>query len=123
MPSTLAFDIGTKRTGVAFADPESEVPVALTSLLHNTDEKLVEQIVTLAKEKRAQQLVIGNPLLPSGVSGSQAAFVENIAQMLREKGYRVHLVDERYTTPRQHDGDKNAAAACDILGVFLAQRG
>ncbi len=120
MRSLLGFDIGTRRTGVAFLHSDTGVAVALPTLLHSSEAQLLSMIIDLCGERKVRQCVLGLPLLPSGEEGSQADLVQNFAQKLEDSGLTVSLLDERYTTPRSDvfiDGD--SAAAVHILTTFF----
>lgn len=116
----LGLDIGTRRTGVAIADSDVGVSLALETIGHRSEEELIDAVVTLAHERSVQELVLGLPLLPSGDEGAQVTVVRSTAARLEEKGFIVHLLDERYSTPRPGEhGDPDSSSACQILQVFL----
>jgi len=118
----LALDIGKRRTGVAFADDDMRVPLALDTLNHASDDEFLEKVLSLMSEKDISKVVVGLPLLPSGEEGSQVEFVRSITQKLEDRGISVEYIDERYTTPKKGLSDGDAAAACAILGLYFEQR-
>lgn len=117
----LGLDVGTKRTGVAYADSELDIVMSLETIEHSSFQELLLKIDLVRKEKEIDMLIVGLPLLPSGEHGKQADLVEEFAALLREKDIPFQFLDERYTTPSNPDIDPNAAAACDILQVYLRQ--
>lgn len=123
----LALDIGMRRTGCAFADDQTGIPLPLTTLHHTSVEELLTQLQSLIASRRIHHLVIGLPLLPDGSAGEQAAWVRGVADRLSSLGLSHTLLDERYSTdplkPRgkgqSQDYDRDAAAACALLAIYL----
>jgi len=115
MARLLALDIGTKRTGVAYLDEDTGVPLPLATIHHASVEALLLQIATLVHERNIDRLIVGFPLLPSGQEGAQSDFVRSVAEQLEERGWPVTLKDERYTTPRGKSADPDAIAALNLL--------
>lgn len=119
----LALDIGTRRTGVAFFDDATGIPLPLDTLRHATAEELVARLRLLMDERKIEKLLIGLPLLPSGDEGSQARLVREVASMIGGD-IPVVFVDERYSTPSSKETkhgvhashfDGDAAAACALF--------
>ena len=119
----LALDVGQRRTGAAFCEEDMGVPLALPTIEHNSLPSLLTHVQLLAEARHIQEIILGHPLLLSGKEGKQAEYVRECAEALRAAGFRVHLLDERFTTPRNASGDGDAAAACAILLTFLARKG
>jgi putative Holliday junction resolvase len=119
MTALLALDVGTKRTGMACADSATGVPVVLPTLVHSSQEELVEAVCNVAKERKVQELVIGLPLLLSGKHGAQARIVTEVASALQKRGFVVHILDERFSSPRGPSKDPDAEAACSILLTYF----
>jgi putative Holliday junction resolvase len=129
----LAFDIGAARTGVAFLDTAVGIPLPLETIKASLGE-LPARIENIARERDVTGLVLGLPLLPSGKEGSQVTLVRSVAENLETRGFAVHFVDERYTTPRagsraraypgrEPPGDPDARAACALLEAFRGANG
>jgi len=124
MEHFLALDIGDKRTGVAYADEESGIPVPLATLKHASAGALARQVASLIAERSITWLVVGLPLLPSGVEGAQAKRVRDaVAAFHVPATVRVEFFDERYTTPRGIHIDPDASAACSLLLTYLHRFG
>ena len=119
----LALDVGLRRTGVAFADTITCVPVSLQTIHHTTFDELFEALELIIKEKAIKEVVLGLPLLPSGEEGEQVAHVQAFAELLSQKDIPHCFIDERYTSVAPTGVDENAAAACRILEVKLAREG
>ncbi|OGJ62827.1 hypothetical protein A3C37_02930 [Candidatus Peribacteria bacterium RIFCSPHIGHO2_02_FULL_53_20] len=118
----LAFDIGTRHTGVAIAFADSDMAVAKDTMHHASPSELLEHIRVLMEHHHVHHCVLGLPRLPGGEEGEQASFVRSIGAKLAQNGREVSYIDERYTTTRNSQYDGNAAAACTILNTYLDQK-
>ena len=121
---TLALDVGTRHTGVAYMDSEVGIPLPLDTIDHGTRDELIDAVVKLIAERRVDEVIVGLPLLPSGDEGAQVRESRSVADELQRRGFAVEMRDERYTTPKSSRGeggvpasnfDGNAAAACALL--------
>ncbi len=115
----LALDIGNRRTGIAFCDTETGVPLPLTSLSHRSLAEFVEQVGLLVKERHIERFIVGLPLLLSGKEGAQSTSVREAVAALSPLGLPVEFLDERFTTPQKQVSDGDAMAACSILLSYL----
>lgn len=115
----IALDIGTRRTGIAFYDSGTGIPLPLDTITHTSEEDLLSRVEDIVRQRQADLLLIGLPLLPSGKEGTQAGLVRQWALGLAGNGIPVIFADERYTTPRHAQGDGNAEAACTLLQTGL----
>ena len=115
----LGLDIGTKRTGVAFADSEEDILFSLETITHDSEDELLKAVQDLVSERAIDEVVLGYPLLLSGEEGSQVAIVESFGEALERVQIPFSLLDERYTTKKIPEIDSDAAAACQILAVKL----
>jgi putative Holliday junction resolvase len=118
----IALDVGERRTGVAFFDSQIDFVIPLDTIHHQSDRELMDAIEMLLQHRAVKDLVIGLPLLLSGVEGSQAKYAKQIGATLVSCGYAVKYIDERFTTDRQTPSDGDAKAACIVLTTFLQQR-
>lgn len=121
MPTLLALDVGTKRTGVAVAFDGTEMAVGKDTIEHRNEKELLTSVVALVAQTHATLLVLGLPYLPSGAEGSQAKIVRSFMESFKREmpGVTVITLDERYTTPRNAQYDGNTAAACDLLSTYI----
>jgi|TARA_Y100000310_G_C20702889_1_gene831627 putative Holliday junction resolvase len=117
--SLLSLDIGLRHTGIALYDSRTKIPMPLDTIDHKSDNELIEAIKGIASERGCQKLIIGLPLLPSGKEGEQAEYTKSIADILKNDGFEVNMIDERYTTPKIRDCDPNAHSAVKILNIYL----
>jgi len=99
----FAIDYGDARTGVAISDPGGFL-AGFTTVIHSHDSrKVVEQLVKLIQEHRAERLVMGFPRNMDGTEGPRAELYRAFAKELAEAaGMEVVLWDERRTTVDAH---------------------
>ncbi len=123
MAKYLGLDIGTVRTGVAFADDKAGFIVALETVSHRSPEELANHIAKISLEKKIDRLIVGLPRLPSGEEGKQAAIVREATKFVQQStSLPIEFIDERYTTLGENNKgktDTDAKAACELLTVFL----
>lgn len=81
MTNILALDVGTKRIGVAVADPI--VPVATPVVTLAVDGSEIEAIRQLIDERDVDMVVVGYPRNQSGEPTAQTAHTEAFAEQLR----------------------------------------
>ena len=95
----LGVDLGKARTGVAVCD-KSEL---LASPVEVVNEHNRERVAQLAKERRAEQIVVG---LPRNMDGSEGESAQNArafgAELAEKTGLPVDFSDERGTTITAH---------------------
>ena len=100
----MAVDLGKARTGIALCDKTELLASPLTQINEYNREKLLYKISDLAKEKRAELLVVGLPKNMDGSEGESARNARNFADELAEKtGLPVEMQDERGTTITAHN--------------------
>lgn len=118
----IAFDVGERRTGVAFFDDAIDFVIPLDTIHHKNEGELLEAAEAVLTARGVTSVVVGLPLLLSGVEGSQAKFAKLIGSQLVARGFDVDYIDERFTTDRQTPSDGDAKAACIVLTTYLQQR-
>lgn len=100
----MAVDLGKARTGIAICDKTELLASPLTQINEYNREKLLDKISGLAKEKRAELLVVGLPKNMDGSEGESAKNARTFADELAEKtGLPVDMQDERGTTITAHN--------------------
>ena len=119
----LGLDVGTKRTGAAFADSDDDILFSLETIHHDSEEELFAVLRELVTQHGVDEVVLGLPLLPDGSEGKQARIVNSLAKALLDAKIPCSLLDERYTSQKKHSFDSDAAAACEILAVKLKRKG
>ena len=132
----LALDVGSKRIGVAIADPDGSYAMPLCVIERSNLREDLKRIQAMLAEYGATDLVVGDPLRLTGERGPAAVTMDRfVAQLARSFAGKIHRVDERLTTAeanksliaadvsrrrRRATVDKLAAAL--ILEQFLARR-
>jgi putative Holliday junction resolvase len=130
---TLGLDLGDRRIGVAISDPQGLLAVPLTVVNNEGEDATIANIVKLAEQYEAEQVVIGLPYSLNGNLGQQAskvtAFARNLSQHTRAD---IQLWDERLSTKaadrlmseagtrrNKRKQQRDALAAAFILQGFL----
>ena len=132
----MALDVGTKRIGVAVADPSASYALPVGTIERTNLRADLARIEEYIESYMIRDLVVGYPVALSGEAGIAAqkmdAFIEQLRSIFRGT---IHRVDERMTTAqatktliaadvsrkrRKEVVDKMAAAL--ILDSFLARR-
>jgi len=118
----LAFDLGTRRTGVASGNRLTRTATPQPTIQAEGDARWAEVARRLA-DWQPDALVVGVPTHPDGGAHEMTARARKFARQLRGRyGLPVHEVDERYSTTEAHAlgaRDADAAAACIILEQYL----
>jgi putative Holliday junction resolvase len=131
MPSNTAFlalDVGEKRIGVAWAD--GRLRIAMPVLTLDANNKVIECIVALYKERECARVVVGLPRNQSGEETPQTAYVRDFATHLKDRGLPVAFQDESLTSVIAEEelrarnkpyvkGDIDKLAATYILKDYL----
>ena len=104
MKRIMGIDYGDARTGIAFSDLLCSI-VGSTTVIHSRrPEKTLEEIVKLAKEQDAGEIVMGLPKNMDGSEGPRAELCREFAAKVQEAtGLNVTLWDERRTTVEAHN--------------------
>lgn len=132
----LALDVGTKRIGVAVADPSGSFALPVTVIERTNLRDDLQKIADLIESYLAREVVVGDPVTLRGERGIAADKIDRfVEQLARVFSGTIHRVDERMTTAqatktliaadvsrgkRKTVVDKMAAAL--ILETFLARR-
>ncbi len=119
----LAFDFGTKRTGVAYGSLLLGRATPQSTVRAQGDARFA-LIAVRIREWQPDALVVGVPLHPDGAPHDNTARAQRFARQLHGRfGLPVFEVDERYSTAEAlgsgSDADPDAGAACIILEQFL----
>ena len=100
----LSVDYGDARTGIAVCDALELLSSPVTVLHESYMPKVAKQIAALAEEKRAELVVVGNPVNMDGTEGDRSAKCRELAALLEsEYGLATDLCDERLTTVEAHN--------------------
>lgn len=95
----LAVDFGDARTGIAICD-KSELLASPVCVIHEKNfKKVVEKIVEISIEQKAEEIVIGNPRNMDGSEGSRSDLCKKLADDISALiDVSIKLWDERQTT-------------------------
>lgn len=95
----LAVDLGKARTGIAVSDIGERLASPVGTITEYVDERLLPKIAAVAREQRAELIVVGHPKNMDGTRGEAARRAEALAAQLETlTGLPVQLWDERMTT-------------------------
>ena len=124
--SFLAFDLGKKKSGVAYGSLLLGQSQAV-GVIQQQGGFVLDPFAAFIKEWSPTALVVGVPYHPDGQAHDNTRFAKRVAQQLRARFHlKVIEVDERYSTTQAlsegaqaHNVD--ALSACVILNQFFAQ--
>ena len=99
----LAVDYGDKRTGIAVCDKLEILASPVCVLTEWNAETLAQKIIDIAKEKKAEKIVVGLPINMDGSKGFRAEACEALGGLIKS-GCDIPVVfwDERLTTVSAH---------------------
>ena len=132
----MAIDYGDARTGVAVSDAAGLLAGYTAVIRGRNPERVAEELAGIARERQAEELVMGFPRNMDGTEGPRAQLCRDFAALVEEKaGMPVRLWDERRTTieahqilhasgkrMKAHKKNVDAVAASLILEGYLAYR-
>ena len=95
----MAVDLGHARTGIAISDVGERLASPVGTVTAYVDERLLPKLADIAKEQKAEMIVVGHPKNMDGTRGEAARRAEDLAAQLGAlTGLPVELWDERMTT-------------------------
>ncbi len=132
----MSVDFGDSRTGIAVCDKSEMLASPLTVITEYNFERCAQKVADLAKNEKAELIVVGYPKNMNGTAGERAEKCAEFARLAGElSGIPTELWDERRTTITAHNylnetnvrGKKrkavvDAVAATIILETYLAYR-
>lgn len=99
----MGVDLGHARTGIAVCDKREILASPVKVITAYTNEKVAAEAAALAKELRAEKIVVGLPKNMDGSEGESAQNARAFATLLQEStGLPVVMQDERGTTVTAH---------------------
>ena len=121
--SFLAFDFGTKRTGVAIGTRMLRSASPQGTIKAEGEAARFVQVAERIREWQPDAIVVGVPFHPDGAEHENTRRARRFARQLHGR-FRlpVYEVDERYSTTEALAAgakDADAASACIILEQFL----
>ena len=100
----MAIDYGDAHTGIAISDPTGFLAGFTTTIHAYRPEIVADQVLALAQEHGAQELVLGYPKNMDGTLGPRAEKAAAFGETLKElTGLPLTLWDERRTTIDAHN--------------------
>ncbi len=103
MKIILGVDFGDARTGLAVSDSLGMLAVGAGCIKCEGFKKTAEAVASAAKERRAELIVVGNPINMNGTEGPRSERCRDFAAYLEEiSSIPVELFDERLTTVSAH---------------------
>lgn len=118
----LAFDVGTRRTGVAVGNRISGTATPCRTIVAQ-GAAVWSEVAQAVGEWQPDALVVGVPLHPDGAAHDMTALAQRFARRLEGRfGLPVLQVDERYSTTEARAmgaTDPDAGAACIVLEQLL----
>lgn len=112
----LGIDVGSVRIGVARSDPLGRMAIPLETVRRHRRGADIRQIMKIAEERSAIEIVIGLPVHLAGTEGASARVARQFGEQLSRKlpGIRICLVDERLSSTQAHG--RLAEAGLDSRG-------
>ncbi|MBE7175547.1 MAG: Holliday junction resolvase RuvX [Mucilaginibacter polytrichastri] len=97
MPRILAFDYGTKRTGIAVTDPLQIIATGLT-VLHPKD--VIAFLKKYMLTEAVELFVVGEPKQMDGSASQSAPAVNGFVRLLKKEFPQIPVkrIDERFTS-------------------------
>lgn len=126
----MSVDFGDARTGIAVCGKSEMIASPVTVIAEKDFNKCIEKTAVLAKEQRAEQIVVGYPMNMNGTVGERAEKCKLFAEELEKlTGCPVKLWDERCTTVSAHNalnvtntrGKKRKAVVDAVAAVLILE--
>ncbi|MDE5582259.1 MAG: Holliday junction resolvase RuvX [Ruminococcus sp.] len=126
----MSVDFGDSRTGIAVCGKSEMIASPVCVIAEKDFEKCIEKTAVLAKEQRAEEIVVGYPKNMNGTIGERAEKCQLFAEKLGEiSDCPVKLWDERCTTVSAHNilnvtntrGKKRKAVVDAVSAVIILE--
>ena len=126
----LAVDLGDSRTGISVCDKLEMLASPVTVIHARYIPDVLRKTAEIAKERDAEQIVVGYPKNMNATIGERAEKCASFAKSLEElTGVPVVLWDERLTTVSAHNalnetktfGKKRKAIIDSVAAVMILQ--
>lgn len=99
----LSVDYGDKRTGIAVCDKLEMLASPVCVITEWNIDNLATKILEIAKEKQAEEIVVGLPKNMDGSEGFRADACKNLGENLKSlTDIPIKFWDERLTTVSAH---------------------
>lgn len=126
----MSVDLGKARTGIAVSDNSESFAFPKTVITEYNNEKLVAKICDIAKELKAELIVVGNPKNMDGSEGWRSEECKQTAEQIKEQSKTETVMwDERCTTVSAHTalnftdtrGKKRKAVVDAVAAVIILE--
>ena len=132
-PKLIALDLGERRIGLAVSGPGG-MALPAGHIVRSKLASDVQQVISSAKDHRAEGIVVGIPYMVDGETGASAKLARGFIRALKkETDMAVYEMDERFTSveaegllresgvqPSRDRASVDETAAMLILQRFLA---
>lgn len=100
----IGIDYGRKRIGIAYSDPLRITAQPLTTLNLKSPDEAANRVCDALANQDVELIVVGLPVSLSGGTGGQMADeVRRFVAALEQRGYKIHLEDEAFTSAQAKD--------------------
>lgn len=98
MTARIALDVGSVRIGVAAVSAGTRMAMPVETVPRGPGD--IERIAVIARERRATEIIVGDPITLAGEAGPAAVAAREFAQRVADAlpDVAVRLLDERLTT-------------------------
>ena len=94
----LAFDVGSRRVGVAVCDAQERLATPLAAVPYTGPERLADTAAELVRDWAAEGVVVGMPVTRGGQGRGELRVASVIAALERRLEVPIETVDETGTT-------------------------
>ena len=95
----IAVDYGDSRTGLAICDAGEILASPLETVYEKNFDRCAEKVAQIAKERKAEMIIVGNPINMNGTLGPRSELCTRFAERLRGLvDVDVEMWDERSST-------------------------
>ncbi len=121
----MAVDYGDSRTGLAMCDAGEILASPLETIFEKDFKRCVERVAQTAIEKRAQMIIVGDPINMNGTRGPRSEKCSLFAEKLRGLvNVEVRMWDERSSTVTaityMNENNKRGKKRRDVLDQAAA---
>lgn len=126
----MSVDFGDSRTGIAVCGKSEMIASPVTVINEKDFSKCIEKTAEIAKELKAEEIVVGYPKNMNGTIGERCEKCQLFAEELGKKTDRpIKLWDERCTTVSAHNylndtntrGKKRKAVVDAVAAVIILE--
>ena len=126
----IGIDYGDARTGISVCDKFEMLASPVKVISQRNQEKLIDEIISIAKEYNAELIVVGLPKNMDGSTGFRGEKCLEFAEKIKEKSkISVTTQDERLTTVSAYNllsegnvyGKKRKSVVDEVASTIILQ--